>query len=733
MSKNLFNGSVGISHTTIGPAGPVGPQGPTGPQGIQGIQGIPGVTGATGSTGATGPTGPNYPYYHTIDTFSTTINPALPNTHYILEFGGTITVNPLNVGEHLMITAGANGITVNFTGTSFVTNSYLGGGTSNPSFSLLNTTLELMCVFNSGQTYYNIIRVAQLHIGGSTTSTCTLNGVKISALNRIEDIPNVNITTPSNGQGLIYQSGNWVNQTVVGITGATGATGAQGIQGVSGATGVTGSIGATGAQGIQGVTGATGATGAVGPTGPTGPQYPYYNVIDTFSTTINPAVANTHYNLEFGGTITVNPLNVGEHLMITAGANGITINFTGTSFIVNSYLGGGTSNPSFSLLNATLELMCVFNSGQTYYNIIRVAQSHIGGSATSTCTLNGVKISALNRIEDIPNVNITAPSNGQGLIYQSGNWINQTVTGVTGATGAAGTNGTNGTNGATGATGPTGPAGATQQVYNKYTNTLSLFNQTVTGVSNTIYYSNNSIVNLPPGASVAVGDLIKVFNIGNTTTVSLPTNTGLMYQGNLLGSGQSFSSIDYSFIELEVINITGAVAYYSPKFSSAWTANYQTKKIAESYLNIDDMRNVSITTPQSGQFLEFNGTNWTNNFHQNQLFYNSGGNLTTGNYIGWNVQSAVIDNVEVILGQNSTVVASLSVRLSVAPGGANSRTFTVYKNGVATALTVTISGANTTGFSTNNQSFAAFDELAVLHVSTGTPAGARGYVTIDYY
>ena len=224
---------------------------------------------------------------------------------------------------------------------------------------------------------------------------------------------------------------------------------------------------------IQGPTGAIGPTrrigsiGPIGPTGPIGPQYPYYNVIDTYSTTINPAVANTHYIFEFGGTVLINPLNVGEHIMITAGANGITINFSGTSFVKNSYLGGGTINPSFSLLNSTIELMCVFNSGQTYYNIIRVAQSHIGISTNSICTINGVKISSLNSSNDIPDVYLSGLSNGQSLVYSSGNCINQFVVGLTGATGPTGANGTNGetgTNGVTGATGDTGATGPTQQV-----------------------------------------------------------------------------------------------------------------------------------------------------------------------------------------------------------------------------------------------------------------------------
>jgi hypothetical protein len=147
----------------------------------------------------------------------------------------------------------------------------------------------------------------------------------------LDELHNVRLTTPTDGQSLVYDSttGLWVNETVLGQptvlsvgtvtsgtvaavsvtgtapsqtlnfvlpkgdkgdTGATGAQGPQGVQGLKGDkgdkgdTGLTGATGATGPQGIQGIqgekgdkgdkgdTGLTGATGATGPTGPQGPQ-----------------------------------------------------------------------------------------------------------------------------------------------------------------------------------------------------------------------------------------------------------------------------------------------------------------------------------------------------------------------------------------------------------------------------------------------------------------------------
>lgn len=115
----------------------------------------------------------------------------------------------------------------------------------------------------------------------------------------LDELHNVEITTPADGDALVYSTaaGTWVNSasgaagasayevavengfvgteeqwlaSLVGPQGDTGATGATGPQGETGATGATGPQGPQGIQGIQGETGATGATGATGPQGPQG-------------------------------------------------------------------------------------------------------------------------------------------------------------------------------------------------------------------------------------------------------------------------------------------------------------------------------------------------------------------------------------------------------------------------------------------------------------------------------
>lgn len=66
----------------------------------------------------------------------------------------------------------------------------------------------------------------------------------------------------------------------------------------------------------------------------------------------------------------------------------------------------------------------------------------------------------------------------------------------------------------------------------------------------------------------------------------------------------------------------------------------------------------------------------------------------------------------------------LRVVLTTAPGVGNSRTFTLYKNGSSTAMTVTISDTNTTNSITTDISVSAGDRFSMETTRSGTPTGA---------
>ena len=79
----------------------------------------------------------------------------------------------------------------------------------------------------------------------------------------LNDLTDVTITGPAQGESLVWDGSKWINSYAVQV-GPTGPTGAQGIQGTQGPTGIQGVTGPTGAQGIQGETGPTGTQGIQG-------------------------------------------------------------------------------------------------------------------------------------------------------------------------------------------------------------------------------------------------------------------------------------------------------------------------------------------------------------------------------------------------------------------------------------------------------------------------------------
>lgn len=72
---------------------------------------------------------------------------------------------------------------------------------------------------------------------------------------------------------------------------------------------------------------------------------------------------------------------------------------------------------------------------------------------------------------------------------------------------------------------------------------------------------------------------------------------------------------------------------------------------------------------------------------------------------------------------------NLYIEIDTAPGSGNSWTFEIYKNGVASGVTLTISDASTSGSDTSNSvSTTAGDYFSLRVTSTGTPASSGGMV-----
>lgn len=117
------------------------------------------------------------------------------------------------------------------------------------------------------------------------------------------------------------------------------------------------------------------------------------------------------------------------------------------------------------------------------------------------------------------------------------------------------------------------------------------------------------------------------------------------------------------------------------------------------------------------------------------LFAVHQGSATGGYYvqIGATNDTSGTEVQRQIVAPTGGAISSMYIVLTTAPGVGNSRIYTLRKNGADTALTVTITGAATTGNLTGTSvSVAAGDLLSISVAITGTPASSNGSFGLNW-
>jgi hypothetical protein len=319
----------------------------------------------------------------------------------------------------------------------------------------------------------------------------------------LNDLTNVTITGPAQGQSLVWDGSKWINSYAVqvgptgptgaqgiqgvqgptGIQGVTGPTGDQGIQGIQGPTGtqgiqgiqgIQGVVGPTGAQGIQGNTGAQGATGPTGAqgiqgiqgdTGPTGSQGIQGNVGPTGATG-QQGIQGTTGPTGTQGIQGVTGPTGSQGIQGTQGTQGITgptgtqgntgpTGSTGLGFaIAKIYASVAALTADTAPTNIVAGQFAIIDTG----NVENAEDSRLylwnGSVYTFTTDLSGA--SGLQGPQGI-----TGPTGTQGIQGVTGPTGSQGIQGVQGAQGVTGPTGAQGIQGNTGAQGVTGPTGST--------------------------------------------------------------------------------------------------------------------------------------------------------------------------------------------------------------------------------------------------------------------------------
>jgi hypothetical protein len=379
------------------------------------------------------------------------------------------------------------------------------------------------------------------------------------------------------------------------------------------------------------------------------------------------------------------------------------------------------------------------------------------------------------------------PMGTQGEIGPQGNAGPVGLQGETGPTGASGPTGETGPIGQTGSIGPTGPTGPSalsacsdvqfstlnnqdilrynfasskwinQEYFGLYTSTQIITASTITPDYNIIYYSNAGTFNMP--ASVQ-GKCIKIINIGGTTCTIKFTGRVLWHITNLFNI--TITTTDASDIEFE--GAFGGNNWQLKSMTGRWTNSLTGKFLTQPTSNLEDLRNVSDTTPSDGQLLSYNSgssqwvpTTSTNNnllsglsdvsittpTHFQRLIYNevntrwenqagtflsfnSGANYATNRFLNY-TNMVNTENIAQILINGSRTLTRFLMRTSIAPTSGQV-TVNVRKN-TLTIFSLTIAGVNT---STSSGSLVNFNDGEFLSLQIISNASTPGILYFSF-
>lgn len=334
----------------------------------------------------------------------------------LLPSGGSITIPQMVANSRFMITARDTLLTINFSPTQYIESSYLTLGTPINTIELLWSTVEIECSYNFGSGTWNVGRIIQHNPNARTTANGT---IKLCAVGGLNNIPDININTPSNNQVLRYNGTQWVNSNetsdiVLSVFGRTGAI-----------------VSATNDYSISQIQNASTLANSsnVNISGPTINNTLYYtgtqwaNKIDSGYLGIveiqDDITATPQYIYvdRFSYTVTIPSATMGQRIIIAHDRNNPSASMV--YFPNGIYLNNYTNFMLSSVSEGAVEIVCTHT---TNWQII-------GIWGDWELPITGKKF-VVHNINDLTNVTISAPTNNQILRYNSGtsSWVNSSET-----------------------------------------------------------------------------------------------------------------------------------------------------------------------------------------------------------------------------------------------------------------------------------------------------------------
>ena len=290
--------------------------------------------------------------------------------------------------------------------------------------------------------------------------------------------------------------------------------------------------------------------------------------------------------------------------------------------------------------------------------------------------------------------------------------------------------------------------------------------------SNYVYQAINGTYSITlnlPQTNVNVGDRIYITSDA-TVTVSIYFGTqGVLVDPLNIAANITITSSG-NLIELLCIGILpGTSIDWQPQnISGVWTGN-NGHIYMNDYRTLNQLSNVSISSPSSNQVLQYNGTNWVNAnslgttitsptngqilqyngstwvninspyIQSGIINFNSAGNLTNNYYMSCHGLTSTIFATAAVVLPRACTITTISLTLSGTSTSGNGWTATVFKGSGTIAsgsngfLTVTCLGSTLTATSSNvSVSCSAGDAIAIYISSTGSPTAVTGSCSVLY-
>ena len=483
-----------------------------------------------------------------------------------------------------------------------------------------------------------------------------------------------------------------------------------------------GGTGSTGAKGDKGDTGETGETGA------TGPQGTSYTVNGTSGSVQVYGLSSTTqpgYDFEVDLSNKANKLTTARTISLTGKVTGLT-SFDGSGNVsITTAISGVTSSDitegsrlyytdsrarlalsSISDSNITSLISYDDTTGQIKYRantsyITEGSNLYFTNTRADSRADTRIAASSINALADVDTVT-SAPTNGQVLTWTGSAWTPSTVAGGSGAVASV--------NGKTG--------------------TVSLSTDDVSEGTNNLYYTTTRWDNRLAAKTTD--------NLNEGTTNKYFSNTQAR-NAMSAGTGLSYNSSTGAFsINSTTDNISeGSLNLY-------YTSTRFDTRLGQS--NLNQLADVSNTTPTSGQALAWNGSSWAPTTISSgggggsgtstmfkasvQVDYDASGALTSVTVLNGGISAAITTATSTVCTVTFTLTGATSVPLNTQVYGYNRTGNSYVTTGVTPSFNVTggrnVAGGGSSGSPT---AFSAFDPsvntvtLGLTKTISGATAG----------